>query len=84
MYPVFAPIAAGKPEAGIYHRGAALVGGTNPLAVGDRLNTDIAGAVTAGIPSLHVLTGVSFCARRHLRPARPTPHIPGARHARTQ
>ncbi|WP_254872975.1 HAD-IIA family hydrolase [Schaalia sp. Marseille-Q2122] len=67
------PTAAGKPEAGIYHRGAALVGGTNPLAVGDRLNTDIAGAVTAGIPSLHVLTGVSsardvICAQRGQRP----------------
>ncbi|MDO4258754.1 MAG: HAD hydrolase-like protein [Actinomycetaceae bacterium] len=53
------PIAAGKPEPGIYTRGAALVGGKNPLAVGDRLDTDIAGAVAAGIPSLHVLTGVS-------------------------
>ena len=54
-----APIPAGKPLPGIYQRGAALVGGTNPIAVGDRLNTDIAGAVAAGIPSMHVLTGVS-------------------------
>ncbi|QWW20676.1 HAD hydrolase-like protein [Schaalia sp. 19OD2882] len=52
------PIAAGKPEPGIYLRGAALVHGTNPLAVGDRLETDIKGAVAAGIPALHVLTGV--------------------------
>jgi glycerol-1-phosphatase len=30
-----------------------------PLVVGDRLNTDIAGANAAGLPSLMVLTGVS-------------------------
>ncbi|PID97683.1 MAG: hydrolase [Actinobacteria bacterium] len=53
------PIAAGKPEPGIYHRGTALVGGEQPIAVGDRLETDIQGAVTAGIPALHVLTGVN-------------------------
>lgn len=52
------PKAAGKPEPGIYGRGAALVGGQRPLAVGDRLETDIQGAVAAGIPSLHLLTGV--------------------------
>ncbi len=52
------PIAAGKPEPGIYLRGAALVDSEKPIAVGDRLETDIAGAVSAGIPSLHVLTGV--------------------------
>lgn len=52
------PVAAGKPEPGIYLRGAQLVGSENPIAVGDRLETDIMGAVAAGIPSLHVLTGV--------------------------
>ena len=52
------PIAAGKPEPGIFQRGAALVEAQNPLGVGDRLETDIAGAVAAGIPSMHVLTGV--------------------------
>ena len=30
-----------------------------PLVVGDRLDTDIAGACAAGLPSLMVLTGVS-------------------------
>ncbi len=30
-----------------------------PLVVGDRLNTDIAGATAAGLPSLMVLTGVN-------------------------
>ncbi|WP_074015331.1 HAD-IIA family hydrolase, partial [Actinomyces polynesiensis] len=68
------PIAAGKPEPGIYSRAAALVGATNPVAVGDRLETDVAGAVAAGLPSMHVLTGVHqardvIMARRGQRPA---------------
>jgi len=33
-----------------------------PLVVGDRLDTDIAGANAAGLPSLHVLCGVSTAA----------------------
>lgn len=52
------PLAAGKPEPGIYLRGATMVDAAKPIAVGDRLETDIAGAVSAGIPSMHVLTGV--------------------------
>ena len=35
------------------------VGGNRPLVVGDRLDTDIAGAVTMGWDSLLVLTGVT-------------------------
>ena len=34
-------------------------GGGRALVVGDRLDTDIAGAIAAGLPSLLVLTGVS-------------------------
>ena len=52
------PVAAGKPEASIYQRGARRVGGQRPLAVGDRLETDIMGAVNARVPAMHVLTGV--------------------------
>ena len=52
------PIAGGKPEPGIYRRASELVGAQNPIAVGDRLETDIMGAVAAGVPALHVLTGV--------------------------
>ena len=51
--------AAGKPEPGIFLRAAELVGAESPLAVGDRLETDIAGAVAARMPAMHVLTGVS-------------------------
>lgn len=53
------PDSAGKPAAAMFHSGVRRVGASAPLAVGDRLDTDIAGAVAAGIPSLHVLTGVS-------------------------
>ena len=68
------PIAAGKPEPGIYQRGAELIDSQNPIAVGDRLETDILGAVAAGIPALHVLTGVHdaravICAPRGQRPS---------------
>lgn len=52
------PIAAGKPEPGIFHRASAFVQSQQPIAVGDRLETDIMGAVAAGIPAMHVLTGV--------------------------
>ena len=53
------PLAGGKPFPGIYTRALKRAGGTRPLAVGDRLNTDHVGARAAGIPGLHVLTGVS-------------------------
>ncbi|SDL70144.1 Haloacid Dehalogenase Superfamily Class (subfamily) IIA [Corynebacterium mycetoides] len=53
------PEAAGKPQPAMFIQAAQLAGAKRPLAVGDRLDTDIAGAVAAGIPSLHVLTGVS-------------------------
>ncbi|PWD49989.1 HAD family hydrolase [Serinibacter arcticus] len=53
------PTSSGKPEAGIFHEAAGLVGSTTPIVVGDRLDTDLAGARAAGMPGLHVLTGVS-------------------------
>ena len=53
------PVSAGKPDRYIYNYAKIHSGFENVLAVGDRLNTDIAGAVNAGIPALHVLTGVS-------------------------
>jgi HAD superfamily hydrolase (TIGR01450 family) len=51
--------AAGKPRPGIFAHGAELIGAERPLGVGDSLATDVAGAIGAGVPSLHVLTGVS-------------------------
>lgn len=53
------PQVAGKPQPTLLTD--ALARGTfrEPLVVGDRLDTDIAGANAAGLPSLLVLTGVS-------------------------
>ncbi|MEW6870452.1 HAD-IIA family hydrolase [Trueperella pyogenes] len=53
------PLSSGKPAPDMYRLAMADTGAHNPLCVGDRLNTDIAGANAAGLPSLHVLTGVS-------------------------
>ncbi len=52
------PVVAGKPAPGVLHAAAALVGSERPLVIGDRLDTDIEGAVSAGMPALMVLTGV--------------------------
>jgi glycerol 3-phosphatase-2 len=56
------PQVAGKPQPTLMND--ALARGTfdTPLVVGDRLDTDIAGANAAGLPSLLVLTGVSTAA----------------------
>ncbi|WP_231383896.1 HAD-IIA family hydrolase [Rhodococcus sp. 114MFTsu3.1] len=56
------PEVVGKPAPVLYRD--ALARGTfhRPLVVGDRLDTDIAGANAAGLPSLLVLTGVSSAA----------------------
>ncbi|MDQ1180559.1 HAD-IIA family hydrolase [Rhodococcus sp. SORGH_AS_0301] len=53
------PIVAGKPEAPLMKDALERSGSTTPLVVGDRLDTDIAGANEVGVPSLLVLTGVS-------------------------
>ncbi|GAA0548019.1 HAD-IIA family hydrolase [Paractinoplanes ferrugineus] len=52
-------VVVGKPEPGLFTTAAALSGAKRPLVVGDRLDTDIQGAVGAGMDSLLVLTGVS-------------------------
>lgn len=53
------PESAGKPGPAMFLSAASKVGSKKPLAIGDRLNTDIAGGVAAGMDSFHVLTGVS-------------------------
>ncbi|MEV0089305.1 HAD-IIA family hydrolase [Saccharopolyspora sp. NPDC050642] len=53
------PLVAGKPERPLLDRAVASAGAEAPLMVGDRLDTDIAGAVNAAMPVLMVLTGVS-------------------------
>ncbi|QMU98533.1 HAD-IIA family hydrolase [Microbacterium esteraromaticum] len=49
---------AGKPETPIFEEAIARFGAQRPLFLGDRLDTDIMGAVRAGIDSALVLTGI--------------------------
>jgi HAD superfamily hydrolase (TIGR01450 family) len=53
------PLVAGKPQTPLHAEAVARSGARHPLVVGDRLDTDIEGAVRAGTDSLLVLTGVS-------------------------
>ncbi|HSP36339.1 MAG TPA: HAD-IIA family hydrolase [Frankiaceae bacterium] len=52
------PLVAGKPERTLHEESVRRTAAQRPLVVGDRLDTDIEGAVRAGTPSLLVLTGV--------------------------
>ncbi|MBN9185608.1 HAD-IIA family hydrolase [Microbacterium sp.] len=61
---------AGKPETPIFEEAVARFGSRHPLFLGDRLDTDIAGAQAAGIPSALVLTGIDR--PKHVLAAPPT------------
>jgi HAD superfamily hydrolase (TIGR01450 family) len=52
-------VVVGKPQPALFTTAASLSEAERPLTVGDRLDTDIEGAVQAGMDSLLVLTGVS-------------------------
>jgi glycerol 3-phosphatase-2 len=68
------PVVAGKPEPPLHAESVARTGAKRPLVVGDRLDTDIEGAVRVGADSMLVLTGVSGPADAVLAPPhrRPT------------
>lgn len=53
------PDSAGKPSPTMYRLAVERAGAERPLVIGDRLDTDLAGARSGGYPGLHVLTGVS-------------------------
>ena len=53
------PVVVGKPEPELHRASVERVGARRPLVVGDRLDTDVLGAVRAGTDSLLVLTGVT-------------------------
>jgi glycerol-1-phosphatase len=53
------PVVAGKPERPLIDETIRRVGGDHPLMVGDRLDTDIDGALNVGCDSLLVMTGVT-------------------------
>ena len=72
------PPVAGKPSPPLLREAIARTSATRPLMVGDRLDTDIAGAKAVGIDSLLVLTGVTGLAElvRATPGERPT-HLAG-------
>lgn len=51
-------LVVGKPQPALFQNAARRIGASRPLVVGDRLDTDIDGALGAGMDSLLVLTGV--------------------------
>jgi len=69
------PIASGKPLPAIYHQAAERVGGAAPIAVGDRLDTDLEGARASGMPGLLVLTGVATARDVVLAPPHQRPSL---------
>ena len=76
------PTVAGKPERPLMEETVRRVGGDRPIMVGDRLDTDIEGAHAIDVPSLLVLTGVSWLpdlavATPELRPTYISPTLEG-------
>lgn len=67
------PLVAGKPERALLDETVRRVGGSRPLMVGDRLDTDIEGASNAGLDSLLVLTGVTGLPELVVAPTRLRP-----------
>ncbi|GAA1741454.1 HAD hydrolase-like protein [Isoptericola hypogeus] len=72
------PDSAGKPSPTMYRLAVERAGAARPLVVGDRLDTDLAGARAGGIPGLHVLTGVSSARDAVLAPPGLRPDFVGA------
>lgn len=79
------PLVAGKPQPTLFHAAAARAGAQRPLVVGDRLDTDVAGAVNSGMTGALVLTGLTSAVALVAAPAgqRPDLVLPdlGALHA---
>jgi HAD superfamily hydrolase (TIGR01450 family) len=71
------PIAAGKPARPLHDEAVLRTGAQRPLVVGDRLDTDIEGAVAVGADSLLVLTGVVSLADLLRAPAQVRPSYVG-------
>ncbi|HEU5001013.1 MAG TPA: HAD-IIA family hydrolase [Lapillicoccus sp.] len=68
-------VATGKPEPPLYDLSVTRLGvaKADGLAIGDRLDTDIIGAMNAGLESLWVLTGVDDLVSFAQAPGRPAP-----------
>lgn len=72
------PTVAGKPARLLLDTAVHRTGAQRPLVVGDRLDTDIAGARAAGLDSLLVLSGVSDAAELLAAPPEQRPSHLGA------
>ena len=66
-------LVVGKPAPRLFTTAANRISATRPLVVGDRLDTDVAGAIQAGMDSLLVLTGVATPADVLVAPVRSRP-----------
>lgn len=72
------PDSAGKPAPTMYNMAVDRVGGSRTLVIGDRLDTDLAGARAGGFSGLHVLTGVNSARDAVLADESMRPHYIGA------
>jgi len=72
------PAVAGKPAPGLFTQAARAARAENPLVIGDRMDTDIAGAAAAGFDSLLVLSGVTSPAGLLAAPAGERPQYVAA------
>lgn len=72
------PDSAGKPASTMYEIAVEQHGAREALVVGDRLDTDLAGARSGGFAGLHVLTGVSTARDDVLAPPALRPHYVAA------
>jgi glycerol-1-phosphatase len=66
-------VVVGKPQPALFTTAAEQAKARRPLVVGDRLDTDIEGAVSAGMDSLLVLSGISDRAELLAAPAQRRP-----------
>ena len=71
------PTVVGKPSRPMFEAATDAIGATHPLVIGDRLDTDVAGAAAMGWDSLLVLTGASRNEDLLLASALPTYIAPG-------
>lgn len=72
------PRSAGKPEPAMFLRAARRLAAKRPVAIGDRLDTDIRGGNAAGMATLMVVTGVSGHRDALFAPAADRPALIGA------
>ncbi|MDQ1709300.1 MAG: glycerol-phosphatase, partial [Frankiaceae bacterium] len=72
------PVAAGKPQRPLHDEAVRRTNARRPLVVGDRLDTDVDGALAVGVDSLLVLSGVTALLELVRLPAGRRPSYVGA------